>query len=87
MTMHSPVGPRGGASPYKNLLNTPLHMYLRSQIRQTMARKRKSWTSLNYTFKLYILPLFYLRKNHIYVMKIYVCVHARKNYATVEINP
>ena len=46
------VGPRGGASPYKNLLCTPLHMYLRSQIKHSMARKRKSWTSLNYTFKL-----------------------------------
>ena len=46
------VGPRGGASPYKNLLSTPLHMYLRSQIKHSMARKRKSWTSLNYTFKL-----------------------------------
>ena len=35
-------GPRGGASPDKNLLTTPLHMYLRPQIKQTMARKRKS---------------------------------------------
>ena len=47
------------------------------------SRVNKSWTSLNFTFKLHtFLSCLYL----IYASKIYVRVHACKNYVTVEIH-
>ena len=45
-----------------------------------MARKRKSWTSINFTFKLNTLYL----ASILFLIKIYLRVHARKNCATVE---
>ena len=45
-----------------------------------MARKRKSWTSINFTFKLNTLCL----ASILFLIKIYLRVHARKNYTTVE---
>jgi len=46
------------------------------------SHKLKSWTSLNFTFKLDTLYL-----SSIFVSKIYVRVHTRKDYATMDIHP
>ena len=45
-----------------------------------MARKRKSRTSINFTFKLNTLCL----ASILFLIKIYLRVHASKNYTTVE---
>ena len=48
------------------------------------SRVSKSWTSLNFMFKLHtFLSCLYL----IYASKIYVRVQARKNYAALKIHP
>ena len=49
-----------------------------------VARKHKSWTSLNFTFKLDTLASILFPRR---ASKIYVRVHALKNFSAVEIHP
>ena len=58
--------------PYTSILFTRIEFTFANK--KEIARKHKSWTSLNFTFK----------RN---ASKSYMHTHAHKNYATVEINP
>ena len=69
--------PKGGFPLSRNF-------YVRTCVKFTFARNRKRRRSLNFKFER---DTSYLASFFIYKSKIYVRVHASKNYVTEEIHP